>query len=256
MAAIHWDDLFFVNPTNGEVSPSLTGGFVLGVPKYGNYGGAFNPDLTTEQLLTQPNGEPYSYPQLLAVAPDNLDPTDITDYFYYVHDVRSAQADPGYTPAQVKADVGLITSLTLTDTSFDPEASLYDGVVTAGLLGQLAIHNDLGSIPPKLAAVALTDAATDIEFGLQHLQEPEASVALNALFRPVDADTFARDFTVTTTSFQQELVEAVAVNAVALTINEPVDGLIVDTWSGFTGGTSNYELVYHKASADLDLLSA
>src|SRR5215207_10537694 len=84
MSEINWKDLFYVNPTTGEVSEEQTDGFVIASPTYGVYGGAFNPDPEVE-LLTN-NGDPYTYEQLIAVAPHKLDPVDITDYFYYVHD--------------------------------------------------------------------------------------------------------------------------------------------------------------------------
>src|SRR5215204_1360151 len=112
MSAIRWQDPFYVNLTTGAVSEDPQEGFKA-VPKYGNYGGAFNPD---EALLTKPNGDPYSYNKLLKLGDDTQDPEDKSDYFYYVHDAELAKAGAGYTTEHAQADINLIESLTLNDT--------------------------------------------------------------------------------------------------------------------------------------------
>ena len=103
-------------------------------------------------LLTD-NGVPYQTFALLVAAASETpsitdDPVDESDFFYYLHDFFSFTAAG---PAeQAEADVDLITNLTLNDASYqsDPEATLYDGIVTAGLIGRLALNDQLSFIDP------------------------------------------------------------------------------------------------------------
>jgi hypothetical protein len=85
---------------------------------------------------------------------------------------------------QAQADIALITALTFADSSYssDPEATLYDGIVTAGLIGRLGLNDQLGLVDPGLLGSALIDAARDIEFGLDNLPKPELNLALDSFF--------------------------------------------------------------------------
>jgi hypothetical protein len=252
MSAIRWQDPFYVNLTTGAVSEDPQEGFVA-VPKYGNYGGAFNP---AEELLTKPNGDPYSYKQLVKFGDATQDPADISDYQYYIHDVESANA--GSATEQAQADIHLIQSLTATDTSFDAEASLYDGVVTLAMIGQLAINDQLDQISPTLLLAAVTDAANDIEYGLQNLPTDEQSLALEAIFGPSDDGIFQLAFTFPSipdaSELENELVEVSAIAAVAAAINEPLQGDLVAPIP-FVGG-DDYILQFDRPHSDLDILLA
>jgi len=231
---ILWNDPFYVDPTTGDAYETYQAG-TIPVPKYGNYGGAFS--------------DPLSFP--------NFQFVDQSDFFYFEHDIASEQA--GNNEAlQAQADIALITALTFGDSSYsaDPEATLYDGIVTAGLIGRLAINDQLGLVEPSLLGSALVDAARDIEFGLDHLSKPELNLALGSFFEQSGKQTFTFSFEITTQSFGEELVEAAAVQAVANAINEKHDP-VVDTglFSSPLGSTSEYEFVYNVKTHDLDLLS-
>jgi hypothetical protein len=234
MTYILWNDPFYVDPTTGDVYETYQAG-TIPVPKYGNYGGAFS--------------DPLSFPNVRFV--------DQSDFFYFEHDIASEQA--GNNEAlQAQADIALITALTFDDSSYspDPEATLYDGIVTAGLIGRLAVNDQLGLVEPSLLGSALVDAARDIEFGLDHLSKPELNLALDSFFEQSGKQTFTFSFEITTQSFGEELVEAAAIQAVANAINEKHDPM-VDTglFSSPVGGTSDYEFVYNVKTHDLDLLS-
>jgi hypothetical protein len=238
MTYILWDDPFFVDPTTGVAYDTYQAG-TIPVPKYGNYGGAFS--------------DPLSFPSIKG-------PVDASDGFYQVHDSESELAGSNEM-LQVAADIKLITSLTFDDSSYsaDPEATLYDGIVTAGLIGRLAINDELGLVGPGLLSSALVDAAQDIEFGLDHLPKPELNVALDAFFEQSGKHTFTFSFDITTQSFGEELVEAVVIQAVAGAINEKNDpivdtGLFDNLFAG-GGGTSEYDFVYNFKTHDLDLIS-
>jgi hypothetical protein len=235
MTYILWNDPFYVDPTTGEAFADYQTG-TIPVPKYGNYGGAFS--------------DPLSFPSVIYV--------DDSDKFYAQHDLASAQAGDNEM-LQAEADIALITSLTFFDSTYsaDPEATLYDGIVTAGLIGRLAINDELGQVDPVLLGSALVDAAQDIEFGLDNLLKPELKLALDSFFEQSGKNTFTFSFDITTQSFGEELVEAAAIQAVASAINEKNDPM-VDTGlfdNPFAGGTSEYEFVYNVKTHDLDLIS-
>jgi hypothetical protein len=261
MTYIRWTDPFYVDRTTGQAFEFADDG-LFPVPKYGSYGGAFNPpniDAPTD-LLTD-NGLPYQTFALLQSAAASEtplistdDPVDESDFFYYLHDFFSFAAA---TPAeQAEADVDLITNLTLNDANYqsDPEAALYDGIVTAGLIGKLALNDQLSFVNPFLLAGALVDAARDIEFGLDNLPKAELKLALGSFFEASGKNKFELSFEIETGSLAEELIEGYAIQTVALAINEGNDPA-VNTFSGFTGGLSEYQFVYNVKSHDLDLLS-
>jgi len=70
--------------------------------------------------------------------------------------------------------------LSFTDTSYDPEASLYDGLATLAMIGQLAIHDQLDQIPPPLLFVSLKAAVDDIQFGVAGLAASELADGMSA----------------------------------------------------------------------------
>jgi hypothetical protein len=233
MTYILWNDPFYVDPTTGDAYATYQDG-TIPVPKYGNYGGAFS--------------DPSSFDPVGV-------PVDQSDYYYSLHDAASG----GDATSQAYADIALITNLTFGDSSYsaDPEATLYDGIVTAGLLGSLALNGQLGLVElvePGLLGSALVDAARDIEFGLDHLPKPELNLALDSFFEQSGKNTFTYNFEITTHSIGEEFVEAAAIQAVASAINEKNDPA-VNTFSGFWGGTSEYEFLYNIKTHDLDLFS-
>jgi hypothetical protein len=236
MTYVLWNEPFYVDPTTGEAYADNQPG-TIPVPKYGNYGGAFS--------------DPNSFPSITG-------PVDQSDYFYSVHDTESELAGSNEME-QAAADIKLISSLTFFDSSYsaDPEATLYDGIVTAGLIGRLAINDQLGLVDLSLLGSALVDAAQDIEFGLDHLLKPELKLALDSFLEQSGKNTFTFSFDITTQSFGEELVEAAAIQTVASAINEKNDSM-VDTGlfsNPFAGGTSEYEFVYNVKTHDLDLIS-
>jgi len=204
------------------------------VPKYGNYGGAFS--------------DPSSFPEVTFV--------DQSDSYYAAHDAASAAA--GTELLQAQADIALIYDLTFNDSSYsaDPEATLYDGIVTAGLIGRLALNDELGLVDPGLLGSALVDAALDIEFGLDNLPKPELNLALDYFFDQSGKNTFTFSFEITTQSFGEGLVEWAAIQAVASAINEKNDPTVNTGLFGslFGESTSEYEFVYN-VKHDLDLFS-
>jgi hypothetical protein len=231
MSEIRWDEPFYVNLLNGEVSETPQQGYVA-FPEYGNYGGPFNPN----------PGE-------------ILPPKDIIDFFFLIHDVQIAQAGPGYTANHALADINLISNLTYTDTSYDPEASLYDAAATVAMVQRLVVHDQLGLISPFLLVAALVDAANDLKYGLENLPAAEQSQALQFLFGPPDQNgVYELQFTFPTIPILgeplQEYVEFVAVFTIAANINEP--------WQGDTGpilfGGDDYILRFDAPNSDLDLL--
>jgi hypothetical protein len=221
---IHWN----------EDAPDFPGTFEVGDTGlfffyYGNYGGPAYPN--SAELETGPGGSPLPVDQL------SLTAEDLLDYHFYVHDAQSLKAGPNYNKKQAQADINLINSLTYGDQSYnaDPEASLYDGLATLAMIGQLAIHNKLGLISPTLLLDALTDAAHDIQFGIQGVAASNP-IELAALFDvvadgQVDGDvqlaggvfTYRLPFTfpdISSNGFVNELVEATVIAAVQDEINE------------------------------------
>ncbi len=258
MAHINWDKPFFIDPSTGESVPPLTPG-AIAFPTYGNYAGgnSYSAGEFGGALITQPGGSPYSFAELNTIGTPEQDAVDIIDYFSYVHDVRSSQAGPVYNIAQAQADALLLSSVVAVDSHYDPEASLYAGSISLGMIGSLALHGFLNVLSPFQLIGALTDAVRDIDYGLDNLPPDELADALNFIFEPTaDPEIFVFDFAIRTTSFRQEFVEVIAMN----TLNAIIDGGEADNVPLSTGfpfpGTSNYELAYNAITGDLDLNAA
>jgi hypothetical protein len=257
MANINWDKPFFIDPSTGETVPPLTPG-AIPFPSYGNYaGGGYSASEFGGVLITQAGGVPYSFAILNAIGTDEQDAVDIIDYFSYVHDVRSSQTGPVYNAAQAQADAQLLSSVVAVNSHFDPEAALYAGSISLGMIGSLALHGFLNVLSPFQLLGALVDAVRDIDYGLDHLPPAELVDALNFIFEPTsDPGVFVFDFAIRTTSFRQEFIEVVAMN----TLNAIIDGGEADNVPLSTGfpfpGTSNYELAYNAITGDLDLNAA
>ena len=255
MSHINWDELFFIDPQTGESVPPGTPD-AIAFPTYGNYGGAgYSAGEFGGTLLTQPDGSAYSYAQLVSIGTPNEDPVDQLDYLFYRHDVASAAAGPGYSNAQALADATLLQGMVQLNTNYDPEASLYAGGAELAMLGDLGIHGELGLLSPTQLLAALTDAAHDIKFGLDHLPQTELATALNDMLHPTaDPNTFRFDFAVTTNSFAQQFAEIAVMN----TLNAVLDAGESDNVPlhiGFFPGTTDYAFTYNIATHDLDLVS-
>jgi hypothetical protein len=254
MTNINWEQPFFFNPQTGVSSPVPTPGSIP-FPTYGHYGGGdYSAGAFGGTAPTKPDGSPYSYNQLLAIGTPLQDPTDRLDYLFYRHDVASAAAGPGYNHAQAEADISLLQSLVRLNATYDPEASLYAGFVSLAMIGDLAIHNDLGLASPGLILAGLVDSARDIQYGLGHLGQAELTEAAAAGFiHPLSPGVFAFDFSITTTSVAEETVELLGMNALNAALDFG-DSDFAPLNTGFPfPGTTNYEFTYEIATHDLDL---
>jgi hypothetical protein len=227
-------------------------------PTYGNYGGDISAGEPGGEIITKPNGQPYSYKQLVKFGEGPQIPDDLLDYQLYLHDLASQQAGEGYNQQQAEADAGLLQSLLAFETS-DPEASLYAGFAEVAMIGQLALHNELDLLSPTVVLAAAQDAADHIQYGLENLPAPELTQALDFIFEPTgDPDVFALNFAITTTSPTQELYEAAAMNAlnVALDFGEADDApLQTGPLTGPFPEVTQYQLTYNVETHDLDLLT-
>ena len=114
--------------------PFATHGIPL--PVYGNYGG---PNWSAGQVDGKITGNPLIDPA----------PVDDLDQLFFTHDFAyQGHPDPIHNPgdlvARIQADIALVQgmhNLTFTDPgqpNYDPEAGLYEGLSTLGILGQLA----------------------------------------------------------------------------------------------------------------------
>jgi hypothetical protein len=255
MEHINWSKPFFLNIATGETSypfPDPDAGIVTPFPTYGNYGGGhYSEGIAFDgTLLTKPNGSPLGYAQLLAQGTGGQDPVDYLDYLSYRHDVLTS--GPVYSPS---ADIDFINRLILYSSN-DAEANLYAGFTELGMIGSLAVHGELDELSPLKLIAAFTDAVKHIEYGLENL--PEITVALDLLFESTDdPDVFVFDFSITTDSFGEELLELVAMNAVNQILDgDEADDAFLDTGFPFAG-VSDYQLVYTLGTPnDLDLVSA
>jgi hypothetical protein len=218
-------------------------GQLVTVPYYGNYGGPDSPGI----LETNKKGEMLNKGQLKA-------DVDILDFFFYVHDFQSTFGD------EAVADINLLQSLTYHDQSYhkDPEALLYDALVTIAMVGKLALEGNLSLAPPNLLVDALVDAYDDLIGGVEGLaaENPgELTAILNGLFGQPDAPgVYSFEFVFPTlggTEIENEVAEALVVSAVAGFINEGgvTDPILIDTITD-----DAYKLVL--SGSDLDLLSA
>jgi hypothetical protein len=252
MSNINWNKPFYFNPATGLSSSSPSPG-AIAFPTYGHYGGGdYSAGTFGGTLLTKSDGSAYSYKELVTIGNNLQDPVDQLDYLFYRHDVASAAAGPGYSSAQAQADISLLQSLTKLDAHYDPEASLYAGFVSLAMIGDLAIHNDLNMAAPRVLLAGLKDAASDIQYGLEHLPAQEFSVAAAAgvLHATNDPDVFTFDFSITTHSVAQEAVEMLAMNA----LNADLDLGEKDYAPLHTGfpfpGTTDYQFSYDVVTHD------
>jgi hypothetical protein len=256
MTSINWDQTFPVDPSTGEILPRGTAGGVE-LPTYGNYGGGgYSSGKFGGQLLTTASGQPLSQSQLTKLGSHAEDPVDRLDYLFYRHDVVSSDVGDPYTRAQASADAALVKSLIKLDASYDPEASVYAGFTSFAMMGRLALHDQLDLLSPRVLVAVTQDAASDIQYGLEHLPPRELVAALDALFEPTSqAGGFAFTFEVTTTSLKQELVERIAVHALnhALDFGEADDAPLN---TGFpVSGVSEYQITFNVFTHGLDFLS-
>ena len=251
MAHINWDKPFYFDPSTFESVPPGTPGAER-APTYGKYGGAgYSSGEFGGDLLARPDGSPLGYGQLLFWGNSNQDPADYVDYLFYRHDIGTS--GPVYTPS---ADLSLLTSLVLLDARYDPEASLYAGGATIGMLGSLAAHGFLDDLPLSFIVAAVADAVRDIEFGLQNLPSDELAEGLAFLFEPSGPVTYVLDFSITTSTVGEEFFELLAMN----TLNGLLDAGEADNAPLDTGfpapGTTEYTLEFNLFTRDLDLLAA
>lgn len=250
MAHINWDLPFYFDPETFQSVPPGTPG-AESAPTYGKYGGAgYSSGQPGGVPLTKLDGSPYGYIQLLLMGNTDQDPADYLDYLFYRHDIGTS--GPIYSPW---ADIGLLTSLIVLDASYDPEASLYAGGATIGMLGSLAAHGFLDDLPLWLVFAGLNDAIQDIEYGLSNLPQGELDDALAFLFEPSGPDTFALNFEITTSTGGEEFLELVAMNA----LNGFLDGGEAGNAPLDTGfplpGTTEYTLEFNVFTRDLDLIT-
>ena len=151
------------------------------------------------------------------------------------------------------ADIHLLEALTVTDTSYDAEASLYDALATIGMLGRLLINDQLDLISPSLLLAAVTDAASDLEYALRNLPADEQLLALQTIFGPSVTGIYDLSFTfpsISGVNAIDELIEFFAVSGVAAAINEPGDILALPS------GPDDYILRFNVWTSDLDILVA
>jgi hypothetical protein len=242
MANINWE-------SGSPFFTEIVLGNEVNVFYYGNYGGPGYPDAS--ELVTKKNGDPLSQNQL---EKKGLAAVDTEDYFFYVHDVESLQANT--VEEQALADIHLIKSLTYNDASYssDPEALLYDAIATFGMIGSLLLSDSLDLISPTLLINAITDAVNDLAAGIEGLatENPaELTAILAGLFNdPPESTEFTFDFTFPDIGSNPELTEFLVVNAVAAAINEPGDPAAYNFFS------DDYQLVLNVNTFDLDLLHA
>jgi hypothetical protein len=254
---INWDRPFFIDPSTGESVPEGTEGAVP-FPTYGNYGGGgYSAGEFGGELITEADGSPYSYDDLLDEGNELQDPVDLLDYLSYRHDLASANTGPGYDAAQAQADATHLSNVVALNARPDPEMALYAGATTFGMIGSLALHGFLGVLSPLQVLAAVTDAVRDIHYGLKKMPPLELADALNFIFEPSeDANVFVFDFAITTTSFRQELAELAAMRALNAVLDRgELDDVTLNTGFPFAG-TSEYYLAYNAITGDLDLNAA
>ncbi|MEE1613831.1 hypothetical protein [Microvirga sp. CF3016] len=255
MAYIQWEKPFFVDPATGEIVLAGTEGAVP-LPTYGNYGGGgYSAGAFGGEPRTTLSGEPLMQDELTQLGPLQA-PRDALDYRFYLHDVASNDVGEPYDQEQAEADVALVEELTVLDARYDPEASLYAGGATFGMIGRLALNDELDTLSLPALLAATQDAVGDIRYGLENLPQQELVSALGLLFEPTGEEgVFAFDFEVTTTSLDEEIVEYLALNALndAVDFGEADDGPL-DTGLPFSG-TSDYRLTFNVATRDLDFVS-
>jgi hypothetical protein len=155
---LNWEALSYFDPHSPD--PFATHGIPL--PNYGNYGGA---NYSAGEIGGQITG----------TSTDPL-PVDQLDQLFYEHDlVYQTSTDPLVRAA---ADVQLVESmhaLTYTDpgdADYDPEAGLYEGLATLGIVAQLAAGGVLPHLPlsdQQLIAEATQEAVVNLEAGFAEI---------------------------------------------------------------------------------------
>jgi hypothetical protein len=162
---INWDARSYFDLHSPD--PFATHGIPL--PTYGNYGG---PNYSAGQVGGKITGTPADPP-----------PVDELDALFYQHDlVYQTSTNPLVRAA---ADVQLVESmhaLTYTDPGdahYDPEAGLYEGLATLGIVAQLATGGVLPHLPPSdqlLIAEAAQEAVVNLEAGLAEVPGDAKSI--------------------------------------------------------------------------------
>ena len=256
MTHINWDKPFYIDPTTGETTDP-TNPKAIPVPTYGNYWGGNYAVGVIGGVAPTNGGLPLTVGQLVATPNPADDPVDQLDYLSYLHDVAWL-SQTNYTLTGALADLAFLNSVVQMDASYDPEASLFAGITTIGMIGSMTLHG-FGSLllsSPWKVVLAFKDAFHDIQYGLQNLPPGELNQALSLIFEPAGPNEFVFDFAITTNSFKQEFLELVAMN----TLNGILDSGEADNAPLNTGfpfaGTSHYELAYNAMTGDLDLLAA
>jgi hypothetical protein len=151
---IHWDDVITFNPEFGAdpFGNLPQGGFPI--PAYGTFGGPQNPA----------PGEPVTE-----------GPVDALDGLFMAHDLKIlALLEGGLDPAElVLPHAELIESIAALDEAGglgDAEASLYAGLTTLALAGELAQDGLLDELAGQLKSYSLptvlTEAVENMETGL------------------------------------------------------------------------------------------
>jgi hypothetical protein len=155
---INWKDSTLRFDPNSP-DPFATHGIPL--PVYGNYGG---PNWSAGQVGGAITGDPL-------IDPPPVDPLDALffahDFIYQTH--PNPQTNLADLAARIGADIVLVEKmrdLTFTDPdapNYDPEAGLYEGFATLGILGQLAAFG----IKLPNQSVLVQDAIVNVEAGLE-----------------------------------------------------------------------------------------
>jgi hypothetical protein len=155
------------------------GGETFHFPTYGNYGGThYSSGKFGKAPPVDQDGSYLSNRQL----DDNK---DALDYLFYKHDVASRLADNA--AEQKAADLALLRSID--DLSgrqlADPEASLYAGLATIGIAGQVLANNPSPALADRLLPY-LEDAVDNIATGLSGLNRKELAKARSVLEETID----------------------------------------------------------------------
>jgi hypothetical protein len=175
---INWEDstLRF-----DPISPDPLAAHGIPLPVYGNYGG---PNWSAGQVGGTITGDPLIDPA----------PVDALDTLFFAHDFiyqthPNPQTNPADLVARIGADIVLVESmhnLTFTDPgapNYDPEAGLYEGLATLGIVGQLAAEGVLQNLPPAdqlQIAAATQEAIVNFEAGL--VAVPGEAKSLHGVF--------------------------------------------------------------------------
>ena len=172
MTYINWEEPFYLNTRTLTTPASPEGRHSIPIPTYGNYGG---PGYTQGDFGENPLQQPTTSER----------PLDALDRQFRRHDVASALAgdDPA---AQATADLALVQKIAgLSDEKLsDPEASLYAGLTTFVLTGQIAVNGTREQF--RDARQALPDALDNITSGLDELPFGERLTAFLWLAEATD----------------------------------------------------------------------